>query len=117
MYRITCKSHDIEAACRKPSCVYPGICPNRITSYNVCYTKLLRLLQRCQPQRKVKLVAGSGTHAFHVDPFIVGTHTYKNGFVFLVEVGAKTGKRALCQQREVLTGTLQQGPLVSYNFV
>jgi uncharacterized radical SAM protein YgiQ len=26
MYRIGCKSPEIEAACRKPSCVYPGIC-------------------------------------------------------------------------------------------
>ena len=26
MYRIACKSREIEAACRKPSCVYPGIC-------------------------------------------------------------------------------------------
>jgi uncharacterized radical SAM protein YgiQ len=25
MYRIACKSRDIEKACRKPSCVYPGI--------------------------------------------------------------------------------------------
>ncbi|MCX7144245.1 MAG: YgiQ family radical SAM protein, partial [Proteobacteria bacterium] len=28
MYRIGCKSPEIEAACRKPSCVYPGICSN-----------------------------------------------------------------------------------------
>ena len=28
MYRLGCKSPEIEAACRKPSCVYPGICAN-----------------------------------------------------------------------------------------
>ena len=28
MYRLGCKSPEIEAACRKPSCVYPGICQN-----------------------------------------------------------------------------------------
>ena len=27
MYRIGCKSREIEAACRKPSCVYPGHLP------------------------------------------------------------------------------------------
>ena len=26
MYRIGCKSPEIESACRKPSCVYPGMC-------------------------------------------------------------------------------------------
>ena len=28
MYRLACKSPEIEAACRQPSCVYPGICAN-----------------------------------------------------------------------------------------
>lgn len=28
MYRMGCKSRDIEAACRKPSCVFPDICDN-----------------------------------------------------------------------------------------
>ncbi len=32
MYRIGCKSPAIEAACRKPSCVYPGICSNLNTA-------------------------------------------------------------------------------------
>jgi uncharacterized radical SAM protein YgiQ len=27
MYRLGCRDPAIEAACRKPSCVYPGICP------------------------------------------------------------------------------------------
>ncbi|HYF41107.1 MAG TPA: YgiQ family radical SAM protein, partial [Ramlibacter sp.] len=33
MYRIGCKSPEIEAACRKPSCVYPGICQNLKTDH------------------------------------------------------------------------------------
>src|SRR3569832_282041 len=33
MYRIGCKSPEIEAACRKPSCVYPGICQNLNTDH------------------------------------------------------------------------------------
>ncbi|MDF1780533.1 MAG: YgiQ family radical SAM protein [Alcanivoracaceae bacterium] len=34
MYRIACKSREIEAACRKPSCVYPGICENLNTDHS-----------------------------------------------------------------------------------
>jgi radical SAM superfamily enzyme YgiQ (UPF0313 family) len=33
MYRLACKSRAIEAACRRPSCVYPGICPNLGTDH------------------------------------------------------------------------------------
>ena len=33
MYRLACKSKTIERACRKPSCVYPGICPNLKTDH------------------------------------------------------------------------------------
>jgi uncharacterized radical SAM protein YgiQ len=33
MYRLACKSPEIEAACRLPSCVYPGICPNLRTDH------------------------------------------------------------------------------------
>ncbi len=34
MYRIACKSPEIEAACRRPSCVYPKICPNLNTDHS-----------------------------------------------------------------------------------
>jgi uncharacterized radical SAM protein YgiQ len=33
MYRLACKSPEIEAACRRPSCVFPGICPNLDTNH------------------------------------------------------------------------------------
>ena len=34
MYRLGCRSPAIEAACRKPSCVYPGICQNLTTDHD-----------------------------------------------------------------------------------
>jgi uncharacterized radical SAM protein YgiQ len=33
MYRLACKDPAIESACRRPSCVYPGICPNLDTNH------------------------------------------------------------------------------------
>jgi uncharacterized radical SAM protein YgiQ len=33
MYRMACKDKAIESACRRPSCVYPGVCPNLNTSH------------------------------------------------------------------------------------
>jgi len=34
MYRMACKSREIEAACRKPSCVFPDICDNLGTDHS-----------------------------------------------------------------------------------
>ncbi|HLK89637.1 MAG TPA: YgiQ family radical SAM protein [Polyangia bacterium] len=48
MYRLHCKSPAIESACRLPSCVYPGICPNLKTDH----TPLINLY------RKVRAVPG-----------------------------------------------------------
>jgi uncharacterized radical SAM protein YgiQ len=57
MYRIGCKSPEIEAACRKPSCVYPGICPNLETDHG----PLIRLYRRARQLRGVKkILIGSG---------------------------------------------------------
>lgn len=33
MYRLACKSREIESACRRPSCVYPAVCPNLNTDH------------------------------------------------------------------------------------
>jgi len=52
MYRIACKSREIEAACRKPSCVYPGICPNLDTDHN----PLIRLYRRARALPGIKKV-------------------------------------------------------------
>jgi uncharacterized radical SAM protein YgiQ len=57
MYRIACKSREIEAACRKPSCVYPGICPN----LNTDHSSLIKLYQRARAVPGVKkILIGSG---------------------------------------------------------
>ena len=57
MYRIGCKSTAIEAACRKPSCVYPGICPNLNTDHG----PLIALYRRARAVRGIKkILIGSG---------------------------------------------------------
>ncbi|MFM8928001.1 MAG: YgiQ family radical SAM protein [Betaproteobacteria bacterium] len=57
MYRIGCKSPEIEAACRKPSCVYPGICPNLNTDHG----PLIKLYRRARTLKGVKkILIGSG---------------------------------------------------------
>ena len=52
MWRIGCKTAAIEAACRKPSCVYPGICPN----LNTDHTPLIHMYRRARSLRGVKKV-------------------------------------------------------------
>jgi uncharacterized radical SAM protein YgiQ len=57
MYRLACKSRSIEAACRRPSCVYPGICSN----LNTDHTPLIKLYQRARTLPGIKKVLiGSG---------------------------------------------------------
>ena len=57
MYRIGCRTPEIEAACRKPSCVYPGICPNLNTSHEA----LIQLYRKARALRGVKkILIGSG---------------------------------------------------------
>tara|TARA_R110000772_G_scaffold58539_8_gene132752 strand:+ start:20123 stop:22174 length:2052 start_codon:yes stop_codon:yes gene_type:complete len=52
MWRVACKSKTIEAACRKPSCVYPGICKN----LNTDQTPLISLYRRARAVSGVKKV-------------------------------------------------------------
>ena len=57
MYRLACKSREIESACRRPSCVYPGICPN----LNTDHAPLIRLYRRARSLpgiRKVLIASG-----------------------------------------------------------
>jgi len=57
MYRIGCKSPQIEAACRKPSCVFPRICQNLHTDHG----PLIRLYRRARALPGVKkILIGSG---------------------------------------------------------
>ena len=52
MYRIGCKSLEIESACRKPSCVYPGICSN----LNTDHTPLIHMYRRARALKGVKKI-------------------------------------------------------------
>ena len=57
MYRLGCKAPEIEAACRKPSCVYPGLCSNLRTDHG----PLVRLYRRARTLPGVKkILIGSG---------------------------------------------------------
>jgi uncharacterized radical SAM protein YgiQ len=57
MYRLACKSREVEAACRRPSCVYPGICKN----LNTDHAPLIRLYRRARTLPGIKKVLiGSG---------------------------------------------------------
>ncbi|MFT6697288.1 MAG: putative radical SAM protein YgiQ [Polaromonas sp.] len=52
MYRIGCKSPEIEAACRKPSCVYPGICSN----LNTDHAPLINMYRRARSLKGIKKI-------------------------------------------------------------
>ncbi|MBI5786002.1 MAG: YgiQ family radical SAM protein [Rhodocyclales bacterium] len=57
MYRMACKDPKIEAACRRLSCVYPGICEN----LNTDHSALIHLYREARQLRGVKKVLiGSG---------------------------------------------------------
>ena len=57
MYRLGCRSPEIEAACRKPSCVYPGICQNLTTDHG----PLIKIYRRGRALRGIKkILIGSG---------------------------------------------------------
>src|SRR5690606_12934517 len=57
MYRIACKSREIEAACRKPSCVYPGICENLDTDHSAL-TALYRKARALPGVKKILIASG-----------------------------------------------------------
>jgi len=52
MYRLHCKSPAIESACRRPSCVFPGVCPN----LNTDHAPLISLYRRARTLKGVKKV-------------------------------------------------------------
>ena len=57
MYRLACKSREIESACRRPSCVYPGICPNLDTDH-APLVKLYRRARELPGVKKVLIASG-----------------------------------------------------------
>jgi uncharacterized radical SAM protein YgiQ len=52
MYRLACKSTEIESACRRPSCVFPGICKN----LNTDHTPLIKLYRRARALPGIKKI-------------------------------------------------------------
>jgi uncharacterized radical SAM protein YgiQ len=52
MYRLHCKTAAIESACRRPSCVFPGVCPN----LNTDHAPLISLYRRARALKGVKKV-------------------------------------------------------------
>jgi uncharacterized radical SAM protein YgiQ len=57
MYRLACKTREIESACRRPSCVFPGICPN----LNTDHMPLIKLYRRARALPGIrKILIGSG---------------------------------------------------------
>jgi uncharacterized radical SAM protein YgiQ len=52
MYRLACKSREVESACRRPSCVFPGICPN----LNTDHAPLIQLYQKARALPGIKKV-------------------------------------------------------------
>ena len=57
MYRLGCRTPEIEAVCRKPSCVYPGICQNLTTNHD----PLIQIYKRGRQIKGIKkILIGSG---------------------------------------------------------
>ena len=57
MYRIACKDKKVEALCRRPSCVYPGICPNLDTNHDALIS-LYRKARAVPGVKKVMVASG-----------------------------------------------------------
>jgi uncharacterized radical SAM protein YgiQ len=57
MYRLACKSREVESACRRPSCVYPGICPNLNTDHQPLI-ELYRKARALPGIRKILIASG-----------------------------------------------------------
>ena len=57
MYRLACKDPQIEKNCRKPSCVYPGVCDNLHTDH----APLTQLYRKARAIKGIKkILIGSG---------------------------------------------------------
>lgn len=57
MYRLACKTPEIEAACRRPSCVYPGVCKNLNTDHS-SLTALYRKARNLPGVKKILIASG-----------------------------------------------------------
>lgn len=52
MYKMTCKDERIEAACRRLSCVHPGVCENLVTDH----APLVSLMRKVRQEKGIKRV-------------------------------------------------------------
>ncbi len=57
MYRLACKSREIEGACRKPSCVFPDICDNLGTDHGPL-VKLYRKARALPGIKRIFIASG-----------------------------------------------------------
>ncbi len=57
MWRLACKDPRIESACRKPSCVYPDICPNLNTDHGPLI-QLYRAARKVPGIKRVLIASG-----------------------------------------------------------
>jgi uncharacterized radical SAM protein YgiQ len=57
MYRLACKDPEIEKNCRKPSCVYPGVCENLETDHSHL-TQLYRKARAIKGVKKILISSG-----------------------------------------------------------
>ena len=57
MYRLACKSREIEAACRRSSCVFPRICPNLNTDHS-SLVELYRKARALPGIKKILIASG-----------------------------------------------------------
>jgi len=97
MYRLACKSRAIEAACRRPSCVFPEVCSNLNTDHG----PLVRLYRRARELPGIKKVLiGSGVRydllvAHHVGGYlkIAPEHTEPGPLAMMMKPGIGTYDR------------------------
>lgn len=57
MYQMRCRSEKIEGACRRLSCVHPGVCENLVTDHQPL-VQLLRKVRKEKGVRKVFIASG-----------------------------------------------------------
>lgn len=57
MYHLTCNDPEIEAKCRRPSCVYPTICGNLITDHSPT-TRLYRRARTLPGIKQIRIASG-----------------------------------------------------------
>jgi uncharacterized radical SAM protein YgiQ len=79
MYRLACKSREIEGACRKPSCVFPDVCHN----LNTDHSALIKLYRRARELPGIKkILIGSGVRydlAVHSPEYVKELATHHVG--------------------------------------